>query len=283
MTLSQVAFKSPSADLSCGDGIFSFLHAAGEFAESFDVFAATGELERVTAQHVDMFDVETAKYAPEITARPEWSIGAATDLKPNMLAKAQALGFYDELIQHDNNRPLPFDDDALATIYCNSAYWVANIDAFLAELARITRPGGCIVLHVKLADMRDYTLRPFRAALGDPWLDIIGRSRMVCWPTVATQSEWERRFTAAGLEWVAATPFVTRTHAHIWDIGLRPIAPLLVRMTQALTPETRLSIKRDWLALFEQLLAPICRPDFDLFDTNDPPAEIQYVLQPRDK
>ena len=34
----QVAMPSPSIDLSCGDGVFSFVHAGGAFGPSFDVF-----------------------------------------------------------------------------------------------------------------------------------------------------------------------------------------------------------------------------------------------------
>jgi hypothetical protein len=78
-----------------------------------------------------------------------------------------------------------------------------------------------------------------------------------------------------------AVPFVTRTHAHVWDIGLRPIAPLLVRMTESLTPQTRSEIKRDWVALFQDLLTPLSSPDFDLFRTSSEPAEVFYVLRPQ--
>ena len=76
------------------------------------------------------------------------------------------------------------------------------------------------------------------------------------------------------------TPFITRTHAHIWDIGLRPIAPLLAKMTRALAPKTRASIKREWVDLFCELLEPLCDPDVDLFAVKDEPAEVQYVLTP---
>ena len=69
-------------------------------------------------------------------------------------------------------------------------------------------------------------------------------------------------------------------HAHIWDVGLRPIAPLLVKMTQALSPETRASIKREWVDLMIELLEPLCAADLNLFSATDDPAEIQYVLSP---
>ena len=62
------------------------------------------------------------------------------------------------------------------------------------------------------------------------------------------------------------------THAHLWDVGLRPIAPLLVRMTDGLNRKTRAAIKRDWVELFLELLTPLCKPDLDLWPGRDEPA-----------
>ena len=52
-------------------------------------------------------------------------------------------------------------------------------------------------------------------------------------------------------------------------------------MAGALTPQTRASIKREWVELFCHLLDPLCDPDLNLLDTRDEPAEVQYVLTPR--
>lgn len=281
MALAAVPIARPTADLSCGDGIFTFLHLGGRLAEDFDVFTAASNLDRVTHEHADMFDHVPRDYRPPISTRPSMTVSLGTDLKPAMLAKAAALRFYDALIQHDSNQRLPIDDAALATVYCNSAYWIRDIDGFLRDLHRVVQPDGVIVLHVKLADMQRYTFASQRNLLGQRWLDIIGRGRMECWPTVCGRSEWEQRFRSAGLDIREATPFVTSTHARIWDIGLRPIAPLLVRMTQALTPATRAEIKRDWVELMLDLLMPLCRPDLNLSGKAEEPAEMQYVLTAR--
>ena len=104
---------------------------------------------------------------------------------------------------------------------------------------------------------------------------------MECWPSLADRSTWEARFENAGMFIETAMPFITRTHAHIWDIGLRPIAPMLVKMANALTPQTRASIKKDWVDLFCELMAPLCSPTFDLLPAQSEPAEIQYILQRR--
>ena len=279
---SRISMTSPSIDLSCGDGVFSFVHAGGAFGPSFDVFQEVANLERVTHEHADMFDRPAGSaYRPEVVRRPDWGFDVGSDLKMAALSKAVALNFYGHLVQHDNNDPLPFRTDEFHTVYCNSAKWVTNIDSFLAEIARVTQPGGAVVLHVKLDQIARYTLSRFRKQLGDRVLDIIDRGRLATWPSITSRAEWERRFRRAGLTIVEALPLATRTHAHLWDIGLRPIAPLLVRMANELKPETRLQIKQDWIELFLELLRPICRLDFDLFGEESEPAEMQYLLQPR--
>lgn len=279
--LARIAFTHPSIDLGCGDGVFSFLHFGGVFDPAFDVFTAVEKLDRVRDGHADMFDGGVDCYRPLIRFRPNETISLGADCKPAMLARAAKLDFYARLVEHDNNHSLPFDDGAFATVYCNAAYWVREIDLFLAELARIARPGGRIILQVKLDSMRRYTLKGFRSVLGDRFLDIIDRGRMDCWPTLADRPTWENRFVRAGFSILEATSFVSRTHAHLWDIGLRPIAPQLVRMANSLAPAARADIKRDWVDLLCELLSPMCKPMFDLIAGDDEPAEIQYVLCPR--
>ena len=276
--LSQVPSAHPSIDLGCGDGVFSFLHLGGRFDPTFDVFQSVMTPDRSINPTVDMFDYLSDDYQPEVIRRPDDAIDVGLDVKPALLAKAVRLNLYGRCVEHDNNTPLPFADDAFQYVYCNTAYWLTNIDGFLTELGRITRPGGRIILQVKLDAMRDYTLSAYRAKLGDRFLEIIGRGRIECWPTLANRTVWERRFDEAGLVIEQATPFITQTHARIWDIGLRPIAPLLVKMTQSLTSGTRESIKREWVDLFCDLLDPLCAPAFDLFANPGPPAEVQYVL-----
>lgn len=271
--------KHPSIDLGCGDGVFSFLHMGGEFDPAFDVFTVVDHLSRVKSEHADMFDAASEHYRPNVLTRPDDRFDVGADFKASMLQRASALGFYGRLVEQDNNQPLVFENASFATVYCNAAYWTRNIDGFLKELVRITRADGRVILQVKLSSMKRYTLAPFRQALGDAFLDIIDRGRMDCWPSLADRATWESRFARAGLTIESATPFVTRTHSHFWDIGLRPIAPHLVRMANGLNSATRADIKRDWVDLFCELLSPLRDPKLDLFPGTDEPAEIQYVLR----
>jgi SAM-dependent methyltransferase len=258
--LSRCTFQPPALDVCCGDGIFSFLHAGGEFAPEFDVFTAVGQLDRVTREHADMFDHVDDAYAPPIHRPPAWTIDTGIDLKSSLVRKAGALGFYGRLIEHNCEAPLPFADGAFRTVYCNAAYWVRDIDGFLAELARVTHPRGQLILQVKLKEMERFTLERYRPLLGGECLELIGRGRRACWPSLLSRAEWEQRFERAGLTIAAVTPVATALHAHIWDVGLRPIAPLLVRMANDLRPETRAEIKREWVELIEGLLWRLADP-----------------------
>lgn len=277
--LRRVDLAHPSIDVACGDGVFSFLHMGGRFDPAFDVFTSVDHLDRVRSQHADMFDAASPQYRPRIEAAPHDRFDVGADFKNSMLAKAGALNFYGKLVEQDNNHPLQFDAESFATVYCNAAYWVRNIDGFLAELSRVVQPGGRVVLQVKLDSMKRYTLSHLEPVLGARFLDIIDRGRMECWPSLTDRATWESRFARAGLSISSVTPFVTRTHSHLWDVGLRPIAPQLVRMTNALTPQTRAEIKRDWVDLFCEFLTPLCDPALDLIPGSDEPAEIQYVLE----
>lgn len=279
--LREVELTEPCVDISCGDGIFSFLHAGGDFDLDFDVFTSVGRLDKVRDEHADMFDHIDQRYRPRITRQPDRTLAVGTDWKQTLLDKAALLNLYDRLVLHDSNLPLPFEDASFATVYCNAIYWVKNIDAFLAETRRILQPGGKAVFEVKLDAVKEYTLEPFRNQLGDRWLELIGRGRFETWPSMGDQPVWEKRFESAGFAVASATPFITRTHAHIWDIGLRPIAPLLIRMAGAVTPETRRAIKADWIDLMTELLLPITQPDFDPIGGNSGPVEVLFVLTPR--
>ncbi|HNQ23275.1 MAG TPA: methyltransferase domain-containing protein [Phycisphaerae bacterium] len=276
--LAAAGWENPSLDVCCGDGVFSFLHHGGVFDPTFDVFLCVNRLDRVRDEHADVFDYCDEGYVPTILRPAGVTIDVGTDLKPALLNKARCVNLYKRLVEHDANAPLPLPDAAYRTVYCNAAYWVTHIDGFLRELARVVQPEGRVILQVKLDSMRQYTLDRHEAALGRRFLDLIGRGRLATWPTLTDRATWERRFAAAGLSIASSTPFVTRTHAHLWDVGLRPLAPLLIRMANALTPDTRAAIKRDWVDLLYELLEPLCDPQLDLLPGKAEPAEMQYIL-----
>ncbi len=276
--LAQCTFDRPSADLCCGDGIFSFLHHGGLFDPAFDVFWPSAALPEGADTRADMFDHVTDDYRPPIRYPAPTTIDLGTDVKPAFLTKAGRLKLYGQLVQQDHNHALPWPPGTFQTVHCNAAYWLTNIEGFLAELRRIVAPGGKVILQVKLDSFHRYSLARNHRQLGDRFLERIIGHRLDSWPTLASRAVWESRFEAAGLVIDRETPFTAKTHMQIWEIGLRPIAPLLMKMANGIGSSSRAAIKRDWVALILDLAEPFCQPEFTLSDTTAEPGEIQYVL-----
>lgn len=278
ITMKDVEFLEPSLDLSCGDGIFSFIRAGGDFDLSFDIFSAVGNIERFY-DNVDIYDASPEDYSPTIKEVPKYKISVGTDWKQNLLDKAHALDFYRELINHNNNDPLPFDSNSFMTVFSNSVYWVPdNIKGVLGEIARILKPEGKAILVLKTSDIFDYTLDRFEGELGSEWLKLIDRGRRKNRPRLYNDGEWTTILEDCGFTIIDRLPQATWLHAHIWDIGLRPLSPVMIEMTDNLTPEKRLDIKKKWIDIWEKLLSPFSVPGIDL-GIERPPAEIIYVLR----
>jgi SAM-dependent methyltransferase len=282
--LSEVSLVGPSADFCCGDGIFTFIHAGGVLDPSFDVFCVTKveveknhEQDGSAAQH-DMFDCVSAAYDPKVLSQPDFLIDVGMDLKTSLLERAKRLQFYKRSLIHDCNERLPFENEVLQTIYCNSAYWLREIDPFLREIARVLQPGGKAVLHVKLDAMRQCNLGEFKSEFGEKFLNLITGDRLDNWVTLSDQATWERRFAQARLTIESKRTLATTTHARLWDVGLRPISPMLIRLANSGNARTRVEVKRDWVALMHDLILPLCDSALSLGSRRSEPVEIQYVL-----
>jgi len=283
IALEDIEFREPSLDLSCGDGVFSFLLAGGDFAADFDIFGATDNLDEFF-DNVDIYNATSEKYDPRVVSEPDYNITVGTDWKQSLLDKAETLSFYDQLVQHDNNEPLPFDDDRFETVFSNSVYWVENLETHLEEIACVTdSDSGRAVLVLKTSHIWNFleTLwDDWEDAVGPDLIEMIDRGRSDHYAHLYDDEGWTERLNDAGLSVVERRITATQLHGRLWDIGLRPISPLLIRMAYSLPTERRTAIKRDWIDLWARLLEPFNLPEFDVRDR--PPVEIAYVVEPAD-
>lgn len=275
--MEDLEFKEPSLDLACGDGIFSFLRAGGDFDRSFDIFDATGNLESFY-ENVDIYDSPAVDYSPVVSVTPQYRMTVGIDWKQNLIDKASALDFYRELYVHDSNEPLPFEDDSFQLVFSNSIYWFQNLENVLREITRVLKPGGTAVLVLKTTAILDYTLDAFSEFLGSDLLKLIDRGRRESYPHLQDNSGWQARLTEAGLQVVSVRPQITWLHSHLWDVGLRPISPFLIEMANSLSEEKRLAVKTRWIEVWEKLLSPFAVPEIAL-GFSRLPAEIIYVAR----
>lgn len=237
-------------DVSCGDGIFSFIAAGGELSEQYDLFINVSDQainNLASDNRTDIFDSNTNLFSSKIVKKdPDYKIYCGTDWKKSLLEKAENLNLYENLLQHDNNYPLDFLGDTFDVVYANSIYWVQNIDTHIDNLFTILKKGGRLILQLKTDRvMLDHPNNLNLKFLSKQSLSILDRGRRESWKTIEPIEYWMSKMEAKGFKLVDKRLTFSREQMIIWHIGLRPIAPFLVKAFNKLDIKERTEIKME--------------------------------------
>jgi len=257
---SHIPFESPSLDISCGDGLFTFLHLGGELDPDFDYFQSTKSNNFTHSNFVDIYNHIDDNYSVPILKKPIIKIDYGIDWKQSLIDKASKLDLYKNLLVHDNNQlPLPFDNNSFRTIYSNSVYWVNDSAALIDDIYRIVQPGGEVILELATPYFYE-TLDDLQNILSEEAITILDRKRRETSPGLKTFSEWKEimensNFTIAEIKSV----YPNKLLLDIWNIGLRPISHLLIQMSDNLTLEKRGAIKKEWVEIFFTLFRSLLK------------------------
>lgn len=279
--MTSFQFRPPSLDLGCGDGVFSFIRAGGVFAPDFDALDEAVALDRFF-ENVDVFDAPVGARKPLVALAPSYRVDVGFDAKPNLLEKAARLDFYRRLHGGNANQPLPFEARSFNTVFSNILYWLEDPGAALTEIARVLRDGGqaCVMLPNETFPRFSYYSQLY-VSTGDPawqFLTQLDRGRFTDNVRHARAgAAWEALFATAGLRVLSHTQHLSKTIVQMWDIGLRPLFPVLRRLADGVAPGARASIKAEWVAILQQFLAPIVAMDARL-GQGAAPAFHCYVL-----
>jgi len=250
----DIVFRSPSLDISCGDGMFMFLHAGGQFEDDFDYFQVTSAKQFTHDKPIDIFDAFDPDYAPKIKKAVDYQIDCGTDWKQSLLHKASRLNLYKKLVLHDNHiTPFPFETEAFQTIYSNSIEWTPNSLELLKDAYRMLRTGGQATISATTGDLFN-TLIDLRPYLSGRAIEILDRDRVANAPAARPVAEWRALMKEAGFKIDDIRIIWPNRHViDLWNIGLRPIAHLLIQMADQISPQERLRIKREWVRTFFDL------------------------------
>jgi len=252
-----------SADFACGDGTTSFVRSGGRFGKSYDLYM--GAIKNLTQKEIiekgiDVFNYCDKNYKCDITKRPDAKFTYGTDHKKALLQKAEALDFYDHLIESNLTDPAPFDVK-LDYAYCNSLYWTDSSVA-VKHIVNAVRPGGRVIFEVWTPYVFDYDFHKLYSSIGGKWCDILNRNRYDCYIGVKTEQEWTKLFEANKLKVKEIRSLTPEPEMSFWNYGLRPIYPVLQKMADALTTEFRAEIKEEWVDIWTELLLPLLvQPD----------------------
>lgn len=257
-TFKDVNFESPSIDISCGDGLFMFIHFGGILDNDFDYFQSTSAKQFKHSSFIDIYDHYKKNYTVKIIKRPDKTIDYGTDWKQALLDKAARLNLHKKLILHDNNvTPLPVDDNYFQTVYSNSFYWVKNVENLLLDVYRMLRPDGVAILEVATPYFYE-TLNELERYLSPEAITLLDRNRRGTSPGMRVYKDWKELMEKCGftIEDVRCV-YPDKILMTIWNIGLRPISHLLVRMSDNLDINERHKIKQEWVDIFYDLFKPL--------------------------
>lgn len=272
--MSHFTFNSPSLEIGCGDGVFSFLKAGGNFDAHFDVYQSVDNLE-LYFDNIDIYNSFSNHVNPTITQKPQYKIDFAVDLKENLIKKARTLDFYNHLISNDCNSGLPFEDNQFKTIFSNIVYWLDQPEFILREIHRVLKKGGIAGILVPDKSFQNYSyyydLVKNKNLQSFSFLEHLDRGRMTSNIKQAkTFEQWQSLIMQAGLTIAEHKCHLSEANIRIWDIGTRPFFPVLYEMTKELTMDKRLDIKNKWMQICSQFLEPMVSLDSALSQSSQP-------------
>ena len=246
-------FESPSLDLGCGDGLFSFIRAGGSFNSTFDTFLDNDY------ELFEHFDANSFKHA--IRCEPEYMFDVALDLGSRRLNCAKSLGFYKDVVHHDANAKLPFEDGSFNSMYSNAIHHLAEPQVVLHEVARVLNTGGkaCLrFLDRSLGESLIYN-RLYASTKNEKWawLKYLPRNKLIdmditidgvpAYAHMYSNQEMAEMFNDVGLKIVEHRKFLSKSLVGMWEIGTNPIFSALLKMQGKLSSEDRLEVKKEWI------------------------------------
>jgi len=256
----QVPFLGNCADLGCGDGTLSYVMAGGKIA-GYDAYSHVGSLSSFH-QGADIYntvaDPGEHRGLCDDDLRHRFHYGI--DHKDGLISKAKLLGgFYQNTLAHDLNRPLPFPSGSFGTCFSNVFYWLDDLDAILADWNRILSASGKLLLFVPNDTFKEkawlYFLAPHQG--NRRYYNYLDRGYQSLIKHSYRHEQWEELFSRNGFRIAQQVRYLTDPVMDIWNVGTRPLSPLLINMAGQLPPDKRAEAKEQWIEFFMEFFQPI--------------------------
>ena len=245
--------RSDIIEVGIGNGFFSFLLFGGHFSPEFDWFYSVDT--QGFWDFKDIFDHDSNILLDKYVIKsPDKYLSLGLDHKQSLLNQASRLGFVDKLLLHDCNQPLPVSK-TYQTAYSNMLYWLTDPLAAMRNIGLSLESGGELIT---VFPNSDFYKNCSSYVHKDPLSTILNRGRASSIMWHMDISEFERKIHESGIfEIKSFTRYLAPSTLKIWDVGLRPISVPLIKMANALIPETRLEIKMEWCDTFEKFAEPL--------------------------
>jgi len=262
----SVLFESPSMEFGCMDGINTFLLLGGKIDERYDLFGEAKwhpTAHREASLKNDYYDLYDSRTVVPIAEFPHLKLDFGVDWKDVHLEKASRLNIYRSLAKIDLSFPkLDQDDNFLRTIWAPNLYWTPHLPSALREMRRVLRrDDGRLYTILPNISQLNYMIYKNSNEKNREWLKLIDRGRF---NNVVTNGDtlegWISKFSSNGLFVVRHKRFIPEVIARVYDIGFRPMFPVLLNMYDSLSrgaPSELQILRREWIARVQYLFSPL--------------------------
>ena len=256
--------KGRSIDLGCGDGTMSFVMAGGTI-EEYDVFMDVDDVHKYNAG-ADIYN-QNKKIRPMLGMNNlrytfEWGV----DHKHGLIDKAKRFApFYENIQLLDLNNSIPFEDGHFDSAFSNILYWLNDMDVTLSEWNRVLNADGKLFLFVPNANFKEKAWLYYSSphAGDNRYLNYFDRGYNSLIQQCFDRNKWTHIFERNSFEVVDHHLYLSNPVMDIWNIGTRPIVPLLIDMASKLSFENRNEAKAEWVDYFAKCFQPIVEEEFD--------------------
>jgi len=255
--INRFKIAEPSLDLGCGNGIFSFITAGGDFSIDYDNYINIDSTKNFW-KNEDIYDACKIKNVSRfIIKKPSYFFTVGLDNKVNLLNQAKSLNFYQKIFKHDANSALPFEDGQFKTVFSNIIYWLRDLKKSLRYLYNILDNEGNAILCLPntkfLTYCTSYNWRKEKSEL----LHLLNRGRSDCMQWVISYKDFSSIAKKIGFDIIYHSYYLSPLTLKIWDVGLRPLSPVLIKMANKLNQENRRNIKLEWIDIVLKFLMPL--------------------------
>lgn len=251
--ISQFELLSPCLDLGSGNGVFSFITAGGSFSREFDWYRNVNV--ESFWDNADVYDVFTTSIDPTwIVQKARYQIDIAVDIKANLVRQAFGLGLYQNFVIADARLCLPFRDNSFQMVFSNILYWLPSPEASLKEVWRVLRPGGYALLCLQDHRFKEYCISYRWEELGSQALKLLNRGRRESSYWTISYPELATLVRRIGFKLISHLYYLSPLTLRVWDVGLRPLFPVLIKMVGSLDDAARRSIKSEWIGTVRPFL-----------------------------
>jgi SAM-dependent methyltransferase len=236
--------------------VFSFITAGGEFSLDYDLYMNT-KLEGFW-ENKDIYDACKVKDLKQfIIKKPRYSFTFGLDYKSNLLKQASLLGFYGGLIKCDAAKCLPFDGQHFKTVFSNMLYWINEPRRQLKEIYRILDNSGTAIICLPNKKFFNYCFTYQWKRKRSVLLRLLNRGRSESIKWVTSYKDFSALARESGFKVIDHSYYLSPLTLRIWDIGLRPISPPLIKTANGLKKKDRRIIKKEWIDTLINILDPI--------------------------